>query len=920
MINLAELQALRTRSGFDELVSERFDGDVEAFLADLDAGMLLLLRTNLKQAAEFALSAQRLRKYLPARYRPRILSIQARGYAWSGDNRRALKTYRTALAQFLEHRDHFSAARLRKGLVEVYMYLGQYDQALEAGRQALRYFRRRGMESDVGQVLTNMGNVYHRTDRNRQALTQYNKARRIFEKAGGVALAIVDFNRANIYANLNQLRQAERLYQSAAAYYREAGLELAEAQARYSLAYLLFLEDRFTESLAAFEEVYETFDRLGDRKTATITMLDMAEINVRLNQYGSAILLGELVAPELQKLGMRYEEGKAQYFVGVAKLELGDYDSAAGHLGKAQKLFRLEKNDLWLGMIQYARARVFRSRRQFAQAISASTGARSLFRRSGDARRMIDADLENLHALYQTEHIDLAVELQDNLKGARLSSYQKYRLHSILGDHFYEQEGYRQALRHYKAAVRVVEKMISGLYQDEIRFFFAVDKYSSYSRVVECLLKLNKVDESFVQNLSALALINRRPVSEDRLRSEVPPELIERIDRLRAELNRMSRSPRDGERGMVGENSYVSAEQQLWHSQRKARAYLYPVELAEDAGPAQVTDEVAKHLGDRTLVNYYLSDRLAGAFVFSEGQTDFVEFPASPSEIQGIIRKLQFVTERSVSRPGAVGHNPEILRHYLTWLHDCIFEPIRPKLTSSDLIFIVHSDFAQIPFVALAPAGGCPLKDEFKVSFIVNPQDIAASASENVRFAACSNAVFSVPSDSLPDVEVEGREVKKIFGRSRLYLGDGATCSALATELERCTGFVHIAAHASRAAENPLFSRIHLKDGPFFPFDLFKTGVNARLVALSGCQTAAPGLYYGNSFSLAKAFCQAGSRYVLASLWPIADNVTMYFMRDFYARLRKNSDVTDAYLWALNRLQERTDNPAHWGAFVLLGI
>ena len=168
-------------------------------------------------------------------------------------------------------------------------------------------------------------------------------------------------------------------------------------------------------------------------------------------------------------------------------------------------------------------------------------------------------------------------------------------------------------------------------------------------------------------------------------------------------------------------------------------------------------------------------------------------------------------------------------------------------------------------------------------------------------------------------VEVEASRIGKIFKKYRLYLGDKADGHNLVKELCRPSGFAHIAAHASRSSENPLFSRILLSDGPFFPFDLFKSGIKTDLVTLSGCQTAAPGLYYGNSFSLAKAFYQAGARYVLASLWPVSDRVSLIFMTEFYERLAQGTNVFEAYKGATREIIRIIDNPAYWSSFILLG-
>jgi len=162
--------------------------------------------------------------------------------------------------------------------------------------------------------------------------------------------------------------------------------------------------------------------------------------------------------------------------------------------------------------------------------------------------------------------------------------------------------------------------------------------------------------------------------------------------------------------------------------------------------------------------------------------------------------------------------------------------------------------------------------------------------------------------------------IKKSFSGAHLYTGDKADIGNLRKELKRAGGFVHIAAHASRSSENPLFSRIMMSDGPFFPFDLFGFGVKPRLVTLSGCQTAAPGIYYGNSFSLAKAFYLGGADFVLASLWPISDKISMIFMTEFYKALKEHKNISKAYGMALGKTCAINSNPAFWAPFVMLGI
>ncbi|MHA1280341.1 MAG: CHAT domain-containing protein [Candidatus Helarchaeota archaeon] len=180
------------------------------------------------------------------------------------------------------------------------------------------------------------------------------------------------------------------------------------------------------------------------------------------------------------------------------------------------------------------------------------------------------------------------------------------------------------------------------------------------------------------------------------------------------------------------------------------------------------------------------------------------------------------------------------------------------------------------------------------------------------------NSVFAPDFKHLPNVKKEAKDILNYFDNAKIYMDNEAITGNLYKELKKTRGFIHIATHASRSCENPLFSQILMNDGPFFPFNLFDVNINADLVTLSGCQTAAPGLYYGESFSLAAAFGLAGSKHILATLWSVSDVVSKIFMNEFYNMLAKKQDIFIAYKNAADKVYEITENPAHWGAFVLI--
>ncbi len=829
--------------------------------------------------------------------------------------------YLNALARFRRARDSEAVARVGRGLMDVYMYLGDYRKALEIGKKSLAYYRRKGREDDAAKVMTNIGNVYHRMDNNRMALRYYEKAKKIFRKVGGTALAIVEYNQANIYANLNRLQKARSLYEASAGLYRSAGLEIAETQARYSLAYLYFLEDNYTQAIRIFETVYETFSKLGDRKSAAVTKLDLVEINLHLNQYGSAIMLGEEIVNEFRRLGMRYEQAKARYFIAWARIQLGDLTPAADELKKAHRLFQQERNLLWLGMVSIARARLLTARKKYARATEASREAIRYFTKSGDERRKIDAEITAVETLVAWKKYEPAMKQACALLRRKPTGAQKYSSYYLLGQCYYRQEQYREALRMFKSAVTATERMLTGLYPDEIRFFFLLDKYDAYRMVVDCLLKLQRTGDAFLSNLSALATVNARIAPPRRLKAAVPRHLLENREILRAALKKLNQAPPSQSPSVRTVETYSRVEQKLWTNEQRIRSYRYPVTVRKQAY-AEPMEAVRSSLrSDEQVVSYMIrADGSIGAFCASARTTEFVPLSVDENELEVLLRKLHFLFEHALVSRARSEENLSAVRNYLRTLHRMLIAPLEKYLSSSTLIVIVDGLFAQVPFSALVSPDGKALREQFRIRLVVNPQDLAGPRTGKVRIAEKRNSIFAVTSDLLPSVEAEAFRIAEIFPDARLYVGEKSRLDTLTEELRSSSGFVHIAAHASRSSENPLFSRILMSDGPFFPFDLFGHAVRAELLTLSGCQTAAPGLYYGNSFSLAKAFYQAGSQHVLASLWTVSDKLSMIFMAEFYHAWHEEKDLFAAYDRAVEKVKALTNHPAFWGAYILLGI
>ena len=167
-------------------------------------------------------------------------------------------------------------------------------------------------------------------------------------------------------------------------------------------------------------------------------------------------------------------------------------------------------------------------------------------------------------------------------------------------------------------------------------------------------------------------------------------------------------------------------------------------------------------------------------------------------------------------------------------------------------------------------------------------------------------------------------------GKTLVLTGENAT----EAELKRLTlssfRVLHLALHSTIDAEFPDRSALVLtsrtndeEDGLLQAREILGLYLNSELVTLSACDAGA-GTIEGiaGMNSLVQAFLMAGSRSVVASIWPADDIFTAALMRRFYANLRRGFDKAEALALAkreLLRINGPTTPPFYWAGFRLVG-
>ena len=131
---------------------------------------------------------------------------------------------------------------------------------------------------------------------------------------------------------------------------------------------------------------------------------------------------------------------------------------------------------------------------------------------------------------------------------------------------------------------------------------------------------------------------------------------------------------------------------------------------------------------------------------------------------------------------------------------------------------------------------------------------------------------------------------------------------------------LHLACHAQFRSDNPRFSALHLHDGALTVDRAESLALRPGIVVLSACETAlADSGGADEMVGLVRAFLVAGAARVLASHWPVDDQVTSQFMSAFYEGVVRGEGTATSLQQAQAQLMSEHSHPYFWSAFSLYG-
>jgi tetratricopeptide (TPR) repeat protein len=847
---------------------------------------------------------------------------------------KAIPFYREAIAGLEESGDSWQAARLHLALIGVLLNADQYGEAFEVARSAERRFKDNNDETGLARLYNNVANIFHRTDDHSKAYEYYRKSYEMFEKTGDrQAMALSSFNLGNALADIDQFEQSEEMYERSIQLSKELGLTDLATQASYNRAYLYYLRGRYSAALDHFSRLRGKFEAAGSWRHFALCDLDEAEIYLQLNLSKDAATLAVRAAERFEQLGLRYEQAKATAFYGVALIQMHRFAEALNVFVSSQRIFELENNKYWMGLLDLYRAEVHLSLERYWEAQALASQARATFEQLAIPSKRIFSlvllgrvamALNDLHAADR-----YASEIEATIRGIKIPLV-LFPYHLLCAEIAERMNQTERARHHYESAAEELERHQARLHHDDLRVTFFKGRHRAYDALVRLSLAEPDHDEAlpaayaWCERARSRGLIELLSSYAPSSRAHIEQSLLAKIDRLREELNTFYARSQPQSRPIPSTPDFETIllkEQELARTLRDVSAADPEYASLQQVSIATLESVTAALPARTTLVEYFASGDEILVFIISPSASKIVRRLCPASRILRLQERLGFQLEKFMLGSDYVAaHAEQILEgtnRRLLELYRNLMEPFIADLQTPHLVIVPHGSLHFLPFHAFYD-GTKYLVDDFAISYAPSAS-VFKYCLDKTPVGGESPLLVGVADEHAPMVAEEIGRLRRLFPGARVLENEAATRHAFVERSGR-SEFLHIATHAVFRQDNPMFSGFKLADGWFTAFDLFSMTCDTNLVTLSGCQSGVSEVTGADDLlGLMRGFLYAGARSLLLSLWNVNDESTAALMTRFYQAWQQGAPKSIALRSAMLALRDKYPNPFYWAPFLLVG-
>lgn len=872
-----------------------------------------------------------------------------------------------------------AAAQTQVPKIMALCMLGQPDQATACAEQAQVALLALGNVAAASRVSLNLGSLLLTRDAYAESARHYRQAAVWFARLGDALHSVLaDIGLAGALAAMGDFDEALRIY--ARVRMRASAATAAEAPSQRltqpmtqplamvdsAVALLDLARGRYSEALAGLERVRQAYVALGLPHALVIAERQLADAYLDLRLLPEALALYDAVVARCAQLQLPEEQAWALAQRGRVQALLGRVAAARDSFAAAAALFGESHHAVGLSSVTLALAELALAQGQAPVALQQAQAAVAGFADASHADGQARAEVICAQALWQAGQGAAAeAAFARTLQGARQRQQLQVQVRCLTGQGVAALAGGRvtQAEQALEAAIELLEDQRRALPGDELRSAFLTEHLRPYQERLR--MALAGGDAAVV--LLQLERSKARSLT-DRLDEAAPeagqpqPAAAELVadSELRERLNwlyrRVQQLQDEGEQSPVLQQELLRSERELLERARRRRLTAAGGEAGGEpgsgldgvsggapggglaAGGAAATAAVdlpalQRALGPAdALVEYGVLDDELFALVVTQGRVLLQRRLASWAQVAQTLQSARFQIE--TLRHGVAPVQAHLAainqrtRLRLAQLHALVWAPLQLALAGVTRVLVVpHAQLSALPFCALQAGLGDDAAGVQPVQLALDqPVQLAQVPSARAALRGllrqplpAVQALVLGESSRLPHAAREAQFVAGLFARSVALVGSAATLAAVQAQAAQAD-VIHLACHAQFRSDNPRFSALHLADGALTAELTETLRLRAGTVVLSACESGLSEEGGGDEMvGLVRAFLVAGAARVLATLWPVDDEVTADFMAHFYGALVAGRQPSQALLQAQAALRLQHPEPYFWAAFTLYG-
>ena len=826
------------------------------------------------------------------------------------------------------------AAQTQVPKVMALAMLGEHEAAVACAMRAQQELRDLGDPLAAAKVSLNLAALRMRRGEFAAAAEHARQAAVLFARAGDSEHSVMaDITLADSLTSLGDIDEAAKIYARAGMRAQHHRLPVLQALVHESTALLDLVRGRYRQALAGFENSRRGYETLAMPQHLAIAEKQLADAYLELRLLPEARALYEHAVASFEALAMPDDLAWALAQSGRTLALLGQDQLAAAAFERAAALFAEQTSATGSAAIALARAELALDQGSAAEAAALAQDAAQRYAvcaipeaecRSHVVRAqalLLGGDVPAARALFNTT---LARVLSLALRPLQ------WRCYTGLGQAALASGDVAAAAAPFMQAIALIEEQRLALPGDDVRSAFQGEHLRPYEGLLRLALLAHATCASSTNAKTVLQRLEdfRAKVLGDRLEQGVESQLgndSTAVNALRERLSwlhrRIHKMHDEGEDAGALAAEASRKEYELLEIARRQR--LISTSLGTSAQSAFHPALLAKHLRPgQALVEYgVIDDELLACVVTPAGVVVQRHMARWSDVLQALqasafqLDTLRFGSAPLLAHMALLGRR---MQRCMEQLHALVWAPLAAALGECSSVMVVpHAQLGSLPFAALSD-GGPPLGVRLNLALAPSAQIALRGLVAAHSFVAPPRTVLAIGESSrLPHAAKEADLVASLFALGHSCTGANATLAEV-QQRAAAADVLHLACHAQFRADNPMFSALHLLDGPLTVELAQAMPLRARLVVLSACETGRAELAGGDeALGLVRAFLVAGAARVVATLWPVEDDVTATFMAAFYAALLRGGGVAAALRGARATIIKTHPHPLYWAGFTL---